>query len=57
MRRIANGNFAGAKKRWLESSTEDLLLEQFEARCICSLENGQAIRIRDAVSFIEDVTS
>lgn len=57
MRRIAVGNFAGAKKRWLESPTDAHMLEQFEARCICSLENGQAVKIRDAVAFIEGGTS
>ena len=57
MRRIAVGNFAGAQKRWRETSTEILMLEQFEARCICSIENDQAVKIRDAVAFIEGVTS
>lgn len=56
MRRIAVGNFAGAQRRWRESSVESLMLEQFEARCICSLENGQAVKIRDAVAFLEGVT-
>ena len=56
MRQIAVGNFVGAKKRWLESSTEALPLEQFEARCICSLENGQPVRIKEAIAFIEEVT-
>ncbi|HKM23083.1 MAG: NAD(P)-binding protein [Spirochaetales bacterium] len=57
MRRIAVGNFAGAQKRWSESSSEALMLEQFEARCICSVENGQAVKIREAIAFIEGVTS
>ena len=57
MRRIAVGNFAGAQKRWSESSSEALMLEQFEALCICSVENGQAVKIREAIAFIEGVTS
>lgn len=56
MRRIAVGNFSGAQRRWRESSVESLMLEQFEARCICSLDNGQAVKIRDAVAFLEGVT-
>lgn len=53
MRRIAVGNFAGAKKRWTASPTELPALEQYESRCICALESGAGVRIRDVIAFIE----
>jgi len=53
MRRIAVGNFAGAKKRWGESSVNLSVLKQYETRCVCALENGNAVKIREIVAFIE----
>lgn len=55
MRRIAVGNFAGAKKRWREAPAEASLLEQFEARCICGPQKGGAVKIRSAVAFLHGV--
>lgn len=53
MRRVAVGNFTGAKKLWGESSADPSALEQYEACCICAIENGNAVKIRDVVAFIE----
>jgi len=52
MRRTAVGNFKGAKKRWAESPADLSKLQQFEACCICGVENGDAVKIRDVVAFI-----
>ncbi len=56
MRRVAVGNYAGAKKCWGESSAAPSELEQYEARCICAVENGDAIKIREVIGFIQEVT-
>lgn len=55
MRRVAVGNFIGAKKCWTKSPTEPSKLKKFEARCICALEKGEAVKIKDVVAFIEEV--
>lgn len=57
MRHVAVGNFIGAKKCWTKSPMEPSKLEKFESRCICALEKGDAVKIRDVVAFIEEVTS
>lgn len=56
MRRVAVGNYAGAKKCWGESSAAPSELEQYEARCICAVENGDAVKIREVIGFIQEVT-
>ena len=56
MRRVAVGNYAGAKKCWGESSAAPSELEQYEARCICAVENGDAVKVREVIGFIQEVT-
>ena len=52
MRRVAVGNFTGAKKRWGESPADPAALEQYEQRCIWAAEDGAAVKIRDVVAFL-----
>ncbi|MHC1720145.1 MAG: phytoene desaturase family protein [Clostridiaceae bacterium] len=53
MRRTAVGNFKGAKKRWAQAPANLSKLQQFETSCIRAVENGDAVKIRDVVAFIE----
>lgn len=54
MRRVAVGNFAGAKKRWIETSTNLHTPEQYENRCILALEKGDPVKIKDIITSIAD---
>lgn len=55
MRRVAVGNFTGAKKCWSKAPVSLSTLEQYEKRCICALEKGNAVHIREVVSFLNEV--
>lgn len=56
MRRVAVGNFVGAKKCWLQSDTVNVeSLEECEANCICAAEDGSAVEIRKVVNYISGV--
>jgi prolycopene isomerase len=56
MRRMSVGNVTGAGKKWRESPVEDPVLVQFEDRCICASSAEGAVRIRNVVAYIQDVT-
>lgn len=56
MRRVAVGNFVGAKKCWLKAPVDQAKLEYYESSCICALESGNAIHIREIVSYIAEVS-
>lgn len=53
MRRVAVGNFVGAGKRWKESATQQHPLEHYENRCIHALEQNEAVKIKEIITFIE----
>lgn len=53
LRRVSVGNVAGARKRWMETVTDQAASEQFEANCIYTHEKGEAVRIRQIFSFLE----
>ncbi|MDD4096807.1 MAG: NAD(P)/FAD-dependent oxidoreductase [Oscillospiraceae bacterium] len=52
MRRVAVGNVIGAKKIWEKSPTDPETLAQYESGCICSAENGSAVKIREVIQCI-----
>lgn len=52
MRRVAVGNFAGAKKCWLKAPADQSALERYEAGCICNHGSGNAIPIREVIAYI-----
>ncbi|MEA4889944.1 MAG: NAD(P)/FAD-dependent oxidoreductase [Clostridiaceae bacterium] len=52
MRRVAAGNFAGARKRWLQRPADQAALERYEANCICRQETGNAVPIREVIAYI-----
>ena len=52
MRRVAVGNFIGAKKCWSKAPADQATLERCENSCVCALENGQPVPIREVVSYI-----
>jgi len=56
MRRVAVGNFTGAKKLWSLSKADIAMTEKYESGCICSLEKGEPVKIREVVSFLGQVT-
>lgn len=56
MRRVAVGNFTGAKKCWLQATVDMATLERYENNCIYALENETAIPIREIVSYIAEVS-
>lgn len=53
MRRVAAGNFVGAKRAWLKAPVDLATLKTFEEKCICNVEEGQSIAIREVVSYLE----
>ncbi len=54
MRRISVGNFIGAKKCWLKAPVDGPKLKSYESNCICGLETGKPVSIREVISFISD---
>lgn len=56
MRRVAVGNFVGAKKCWYEAPADLATLERYENSCVCALQNGQSVPIREVVSYITEVS-
>ncbi len=57
MRRVAVGNFAGAKKRYLEHPANERALKQFEQDCILSAEGGNSVAIRNIILWLTEETS
>ena len=56
MRRVAVGNFLGAKKCWLKAPVDQVKLEYYEGSCICALENGDAIHAREIISYLAEAS-
>jgi len=56
MRRVAVGNFIGAKKCWLNTPADASELAEFEGRCICALEKGEPVSIRKVIRFLDGVS-
>lgn len=54
MRRVAVGNFAGARKRWQLCPVDEAALAQFEANCICAREEGRAVEIRQVIAYLNE---
>ncbi len=55
MRRVAVGNFAGAKKCWIQDPAGIKSLEKYEMNCICYAENGIPVEIREVIEYISEV--
>ncbi len=53
MRRVAVGNFAGARKRWLQCPAGPEALARYEADCVCAREGGRAVAIRDVAAWLD----
>jgi len=52
MRRVSVGNFAGAKKLWLQNQLDEAQLEKCRRACRRALEGGQAVDIQDVIAFL-----
>ena len=57
MRRVAVGNFEGAKKCWLQNPVDRDFLEKCETTCICALESKPAVQIRDVIDYLNGVNA
>ncbi len=55
MRRVAVGNFAGAKKCWLQNPADLDLLKKYETDCICAAESKGAVKIQDVIDYLSGV--
>ena len=56
MRRVAVGNFVGAKKCWLKAPADSFALERYEANCVCARENGTPVSIWAVISYLGEIT-
>lgn len=56
MRRVAVGNFAGAKKCWLKHPVDAHALKRYESDCVCATEGGRAVEIGDVIGYLNEVT-
>ncbi|HNX14603.1 MAG TPA: FAD-dependent oxidoreductase [Oscillospiraceae bacterium] len=54
MRRVAAGNFAGAKKVWRGMPADESALKAYEDNCVLAQETGEPVRIREVISFLGD---
>ena len=56
MRRVAVGNFAGAKKCWLNNPVNHDALKSYETDCICAAGNeAAAVPIRAVIQYLEEM--
>jgi len=55
MRRVAVGNFSGARKAWDQCPVDDDILNQFEENCICSIQDGHSVEIKRVIAYITEV--
>ena len=56
MRRVAVGNFAGAKKRYSEHPADAQALKHFEKDCILKAEGRDAVAIRPVIRWLTEET-
>lgn len=56
MRRVAVGNFTGARKCWLQAPVDMTALKRYEKNCIYALENETVVPIQEIVSYISEVS-
>ena len=52
MRRVAVGNLVGAKKAWLGAPVDRDTLATLEKNCICTVEEGKSVAIREVIAFL-----
>lgn len=55
MRRVSVGNFDGARKAWYMDPVEETVLEHYEKRCICFLEEEAPVEIMEVIRYITQV--
>jgi prolycopene isomerase len=52
MRRVAVGNFVGARKCWQKAEVNAATLAEFESRCIWNREGKEAVQIRQVIHCV-----
>lgn len=55
MRRMAVGNFMGARKCWLRAPDEATALAGYEADCVCAHDGGEPVQIRKVIRYLEGI--
>lgn len=55
MRRVAVGNFVGAKRCWHNSPVELEKIGQFESNCVWNLEGEEPVQINEVVTYLTEV--
>ena len=54
LRRVAVGNFAGAKKCFSAHPVDENTLQQYESSCIRALEGGEAVAITRVIRALTE---
>ena len=54
LRRVAVGNFAGAKKRFFEHPAEDSALAAMEPRCVRAVDGDTAVEILRVIRALKE---
>lgn len=57
MRRTAVGNFVGARKAWNKAPVDLAALAEYEKNCICTIEEGRPVVIREVITHLNQVSS
>jgi len=57
MRRVAVGNFTGARKAWAKAPVDEAKLAEYEANCICGREEDAPVEISKVIAFLERLES
>jgi len=52
LRRVAVGNFAGARKCWLRYPVDQNMIAEYEQKCICTVAEKDVIPLREIVFFL-----
>ena len=55
MRRVAVGNFIGAKQCWMQNPAQRDSLEKYESDCICAAQNKAAVEISAVIDYLLEV--
>ncbi|MCK9305324.1 MAG: FAD-dependent oxidoreductase, partial [Bacteroidales bacterium] len=57
MRRVAAGNFTGARKCWEKTNSNLHSTGYYEKNCIYTHENAEAVKISDVIDFLKELKS
>ncbi len=55
MRRVAVGNFVGARKVWAKTPVDASKLAEYESNCICAREEDAPVEICKVIAYLDEV--